>query len=84
MSGRSRPKAERSRGPPPFFTLALGDGTPCKAALTALVVGTVLTAINHGDTIIAGDFPPALKLILTYLTPYCVTSLGAVIGKRSQ
>ena len=70
--------------PPPFLTLAVNHGTPRKAALTALVVGTILTAINHGDTIIAGEFPPALKVILTYCTPYCVTTWGAVMGKRSQ
>ena len=72
------------QGPPPFLTLATGDGTPRKAFLTALVVGTILTAINHGDTILAGQFPPLLKVILTYCTPYCVTTWGAITGKRAQ
>ena len=54
------------------------------ALLTALVVGTILTAINHGDTIVMGDWPPALKVLLTFFTPYCVTTWGAVTGKRAQ
>ena len=73
--------------PPPAPSLAqlvFGDGTPMKALLTALVVGTILVAINHGDTIILGDRPHLLKILLTYCVPYCVTTWGAVIGKRAQ
>ncbi len=69
---------------PRFPELALGDGTPKKALATALVVGTILTGINHGDAIVAGEFPPAVKVILTYMTPYCVTTWGAITGKRAQ
>lgn len=64
--------------------LLFGGGTPRKAALTALVVGTVLTGINHGDTILSGDYPPVFKVILTYCVPYCVTSWGAATGKLAQ
>ena len=70
--------------PPPLADMALGDGTPRKALLTALVVGTILTAINHGDTIMQGEWPPMLKIVLTYCTPYCVTTWGAITGKRAQ
>ena len=63
--------------------LLLGDGTPKKAFLTALVVGTILTTINHGDNIIAGQFPPVIKVMLTYCVPYCVTTWGAMLGKLS-
>ena len=58
--------------------LVFEDGTPRKALATALVVGTILTAINHGDTIILGQFPPIIKVLLTYIVPYCVTTWGAV------
>ena len=73
-----------SPAPPPIAQLMFGDGTPKKALLTALAVGSILTAINHGDTIVMGNWPPVLKLVLTYLTPYCVTTWGAIIGKRAQ
>lgn len=70
--------------PPSVSQMALGDGTPRKAFLTALVVGTILTTINHGDMILAGEWPPAIKVILTYCVPYCVTTWGAITGKRAQ
>ena len=41
-----------------FFDIAFTDGTPKKAFLTACVVGSILTAINHGDLILIGGFPP--------------------------
>lgn len=69
---------------PSIPELLFGGGTPRKAALTALVVGTVLTGINHGDTVLAGDYPPVFKVILTYCVPYCVTSWGAATGKLAQ
>ena len=68
---------------PPLSQLILGDGTPRKAFLTALVVGTVLTTINHGDMILMGEFPPLIKVGLTYCVPFCVTTWGAVTGKRA-
>ena len=69
---------------PSLAQMLFGDNTPRKAFLTALVVGTILTAINHGDVILAGNMPPLLKVALTYCVPYCVTTWGAIMGKRSQ
>jgi hypothetical protein len=70
--------------PPRLSQLAFGDGTPSKAFYTAAVVGTILTLINHGDTILQGDWPPFIKIVLTYCVPYCVTTWGAIIGKKAQ
>ena len=67
-----------------FFDIAFTDGTPKKAFLTACVVGSILTAINHGDLILIGDFPPFWKVILTYFVPFCVTTWGSFLGKRSR
>lgn len=69
---------------PKLTSLAFGDGTPRKAVITALVVGTALTGINHGDAIVAGEFPPVIKVVLTYCVPFCVTTWGAVTGKLAQ
>jgi len=68
---------------PSFPNLAFGGGTPHKALLTAIVVGTVLTSIIHGDTVLRGDWPPVWKILLTYCVPYCVTTWGAITGKRA-
>ena len=76
--------ASASGHKPSLTSLMIGDGTPKKAFLTALVVGSVLTAINHGDAILAGQNPPLIKVLLTYCVPFCVTTWGAVTGKMSQ
>ena len=67
-----------------FFTIAFKDGTPKKAFFTACVVGTVLTTINHGDNILLGEFPPLLKVLLTYCVPFCVTTWGSYLGKKAK
>ena len=58
-----------------FMDLAFGRGTPRKA---------FLTAINHGDLIVAGALPPIWKVALTYCVPYCVTTWGAITGKLTK
>ena len=65
-----------------FFRLAFGDGTPKKSLMTALVVGTILTTINHGDVILKGESINFFKILLTYCVPFCVTTWGAIHGKR--
>jgi hypothetical protein len=67
-----------------FFKIAFKDGTPKKAFYTACVVGTILATINHGDTIIASDPPPVVKILLTYCVPFCVTTWGAYLGKKAK
>ncbi len=50
------------------------------ALVTALVVGTVLTAINQGNLLLQGTFPAQLiwKVPLTYCVPYCVATWSAL------
>ncbi|MFN0096354.1 MAG: nitrate/nitrite transporter NrtS [Dehalococcoidia bacterium] len=50
------------------------------SVVTAAVVGTILTAINQGTLIVAGDFPAALawKIPLTYGVPLCVSTWAAL------
>jgi hypothetical protein len=52
-----------------------------RSSRVALLVGTVLVALNQGDQLLLGTFPFATswwKLPLTYLVPYCVVSYGAI------
>ena len=55
-----------------------------RSVRTALVVGTILVAINQGTVLAAGEFPAALlwKIPLTYLVPFCVASWGALGAAR--
>lgn len=75
---------ERGVGEPTWLELALRDGTPARAVKVALVVGTVLLAINQGDVILAGAMPNLWKAALTYLVPYCVATYGAVTAKQAM
>ncbi len=51
-----------------------------RSVRAALVVGTLLTALNQGDLLLQGIFPPALwwKVPLTYLVPFLVATYGAL------
>jgi hypothetical protein len=55
-----------------------------RSFLTALLVGTVLTAINHGNHIVAGEikWELAWKVPLTYCVPFCVATWGALVNSR--
>ena len=63
-----------------FFRVALQGRTVAMAAKVALVVGTVLAAINYGDRIFLHydmHAPDWIKLAVTYCVPYCVATYGA-------
>ena len=57
-----------------------------RSALTALVVGTVLVAINQGTVLLQGVFPADLlwKIPLTYAVPFCVATWGALTSSRDE
>jgi len=56
-----------------------------RSAVTALIVGTILVAINQGTLLWEGSFPPALlwKIPLTYMVPFCVATWGALSNSRA-
>ncbi len=51
-----------------------------RSGLIALIVGTLLTAINQGDLLLTGRWTAALawKIPLTYAVPFIVATLGAL------
>jgi hypothetical protein len=64
---------------------SLTHGTLVRRSLiVALIVGTILTAINQGNIILRGDWPDSLywKIPLTYAVPYCVATTGAILNAR--
>lgn len=56
---------------------ALAPPVARRSLMVAVVVGTVLNAINQGDVIAAGGTPDWLKIALTYCVPFCVATYGA-------
>lgn len=62
-----------------------GSGSVVRRALKyAVVVGAILITINHGDAILKGDVEAgrALKMGLTVLVPYAVSTLSSVGAMR--
>lgn len=55
-----------------------------RTCLTALIVGTVLFAINHLDTVLAGKATAEtwIKVGLTYLVPFIVANIGLLLGSH--
>ena len=55
-----------------------------KSLATAVVVGSILTAIDQGTVLLGGEFPAQLywKIPLTYCVPFCVATWGALINSR--
>ncbi len=62
-----------------FLSLCFTKPTVKRAILTALVVGAILIAINHGDAILRGEMniDRWLKAALTVLVPYLVSTVSS-------
>ncbi len=58
--------------------LSLADGIPARSLRVAIVVGIILNLINQGDALLGLARPHWLKMILTFIVPYCVATYGAV------
>ncbi len=63
---------------------SLSDGIPYRSGCGALLVGTILNAINQGDAIFTGAPINWVKVVLTYLVPYAVSTYGAVSYRMSK
>jgi class 3 adenylate cyclase len=57
-----------------------------RAAITGLGVGTILTAVNHGERIATGDLPASalLPIAITYAVPFLVSLASSVIAIRLE
>lgn len=57
-----------------------------RAVASALVVGPLLIAINHGDAIVKGDVTGSrlLRIALTVLVPYAVSTFSSVQATRAR
>ncbi len=55
-----------------------------KTVTIALVVGTVLFAINQLDVVVRGDANAVvwIKSAVTYLVPFCVSNAGVLVAAR--
>jgi hypothetical protein len=69
--------------PDPALRRVLRRPIVTRSLIVALVVGTLLNAINQGAEIWRGDDVIVWKLALTYCVPFLVASYGAWSALRS-
>ncbi|MCP3986748.1 MAG: phosphoenolpyruvate protein kinase [bacterium] len=57
-----------------------------RALMYAVIVGTILISINHGDALLRGELDSTRlwKMGLTVLVPYAVSTLSSVSALRGQ
>jgi hypothetical protein len=55
-----------------------------RSLTVAVLIGTVLNAINQGPELLAGQPVSVLKVLLTYAVPFCVASYGAYAALRQR
>lgn len=69
-----------------WLELATSGPVVRRALAYAVIVGSVLIAINHGDAILNGQFDSgrALKGALTICVPYLVSTLSSVQALRHK
>ncbi len=55
-----------------------------RSLIVAAVVGTILTLLNQGDSLLTGQWNNALywKIPLTYCVPFLVATYGALTAAR--
>ena len=76
----------RAADPRSFWSLAFSGPVVRRALGYGVVVGAVLIAINHGDALLRGDLDGVrgLKMALTPLVPYAVSTLSSVSAMRGS
>jgi hypothetical protein len=67
-----------------WIALATSGSVVRRATVVALIVGSILVAINHGDAIVRGDLSAGrlLRIALTMGVPYCVSTYSSVSALR--
>ena len=76
--------ARFDEAPPAPRTLSshLNGGVFRRAALVALILGSVLTLTNQAGAVFGSESIQLLPLLLVYLTPFVVVTISQVLGAR--
>lgn len=55
------------------------------ALIIAVVVGTILNTINSYDLVLESNytFKNVLRIVLTYITPFCVSLYSSTLASKS-
>jgi hypothetical protein len=81
---------ERHSDRPTWLTLATRKAVVRRALLYAVIVGPILITINHYDALFSGalfsgaiDATRAVKMAMTVVVPYLVSTFSSVSALRS-
>jgi hypothetical protein len=66
---------------PLVLDIIFARGIVRRSLIIALIVGTILNAINQGDAAVDGQALNWWKVALTYCVPYLVSTYGAVTAR---
>ena len=68
-----------------WLKIAFEKSVYTRAIKVALVVGTILALINHGDVLLQGTFATKtlFQIALTYFVPYAVSTYASVEAIRN-
>lgn len=66
-----------------IWRYCFADGVPKRSGRVALIVGVLLNLINQGDALLGHRHVNVIKLVLTFVVPYCVATYGAVSYRLS-
>jgi len=82
-SSESTPSRPRPRS---LIAYCLERDTLLFSLKMALLIGTLLAAINHGQALLTGHFTAGemLPLCLTYCVPFAVATYSQAQGKRQR
>ncbi len=71
---------------PSSLDIATSSAVIRRGLMYALVVGSLLIAINHGDALLRGqvDAVRLLKMALTVVVPYLVSTLSSISALRQM
>ncbi|MBU3002951.1 nitrate/nitrite transporter NrtS [Paraglaciecola arctica] len=71
---------------PKWLAIVFRQDILIRSTKIALVVGTVLAMLNHGDKIIDHQLTliDIYKMLVTYLVPFCVSTYSSVQNELSH
>jgi class 3 adenylate cyclase len=71
---------------PGWYRIVSDPAVLRRAVLTGLGVGTILTALNQGERLLAGDLPGTaiLPIAASYIAPFLVSLASSVIAVRIE
>ncbi|WP_420607326.1 nitrate/nitrite transporter NrtS [Novosphingopyxis sp.] len=69
---------------PSFWRLASRRKSVQRGIRVSAIVGSILILINQGEYILAAEWPPIWKILLTYIVPFSVSTYTGASMKLQE